>query len=110
MSESSPEDLAVAFRSFARRQREAVDDADPSTVSDLLSEVSGHISDAAALLGVSPDAESIAAELERRRPEEWEEQTLASVRQHATETGRVLGKIAERVEAASADDDQEDDY
>ena len=109
MSESSPEDLAVAFRSFARRRREAIGDADPSVVADLGSQFDQHLSGAAAALGVPADPEAIAAELERRRSEDWDDQTLTTVRQHATEAGRIVGEMAARRVGADGGGN-EDDY
>jgi hypothetical protein len=108
MSESSPEDLAVAFRSFARRRREAIGDADPSVVADLGAQFDQNLAGAAAALGVAAAPGAIADELERRRSEDWDDQTLATVRQHATEAGRIVGEMAARVGADGGGN--EDDY
>ena len=96
MSESSPADLAIAFRSFARRRAEALGDADPGVVADLSRSLDGHVADAAAVLGTNLDATSVAAELDRREPSEWDEATLQQVRRHALEAGAVLRQMQAR--------------
>ncbi|MBA3289027.1 MAG: hypothetical protein H0U21_13610, partial [Acidimicrobiia bacterium] len=51
MTGSTPDDLVTTFRSLARRQREAIGDADPNVVSGLVVELQGHVAAAAAALG-----------------------------------------------------------
>jgi len=63
MSKSTPDDLVVTFRSLARRQREAIGDADPGTVGGALGELQRHVEAAARLLGVRPDAAAVAEEI-----------------------------------------------
>lgn len=107
MTESSPADLAVAFRSFARRRREAVGDADPVAAADLVAdldvELDAHIVAAAVLLDTSPRADDVAEELEQRPAGDWEESTLAELRRHAFAAAAVLRKIEQRVEAELTD-------
>ncbi len=100
MTSSSPDDLAVAFRSFARRRREALGDADPSSVSDLSASLDQHVAGAAAALGTTADPAAVAAELDRRPPDQWDDSVLDEVRRHALEAGGVLREI----EARTADD------
>lgn len=97
MPSSSPSDLAIAFRSFARRRREAVGDADPASVRDLTVALDQHVSAAAGALGTSEDPAAIATELERRLPEQWEDSVLDVVRRHALEAGAVLRQIEARL-------------
>ncbi|CAN5497934.1 MAG: hypothetical protein H0X61_13335 [Acidimicrobiia bacterium] len=110
MAESSPADLAVAFRSFDRRRREALGDTDPSIASDLSSTLDEHIAAAGALLGTSADAASIGNELQTRHAEDWEENTLDELRSHAIAAGAVLRQIESRAashrsgDAGNADD------
>jgi hypothetical protein len=104
MSAATPEDLAVAFRSYPRRQREAIGDADPSIAADLVSELQRHIDAAAATLGSAADAESVAAAIRSRPPDAWDEATLDDLRRHALDAGAVLRRIAAAVEAATSDD------
>ena len=61
MSGSTPADLAVTFRSLARRQREAIGDADPARSSGLVGELQGHVAAAGAALGTAADAEAVAS-------------------------------------------------
>jgi hypothetical protein len=99
MSDSTPADLAVTFRSLARRQREAVGDADPRTLGALLAELQGHVTAAAAALGTTGDAAAVAAAIERRAPKEWDEATLATLRAEALAAGGVLRRVAAAAEA-----------
>lgn len=102
MSASSPADLAVTFRSLARRQREAAGDAPPGTVRGLVAELDGHVAAAAAALGTSGDGAAVADAIERRRTDDWDDATLATLRQEALSAGAVLRRIAT---AAETDDD-----
>ena len=104
MSSSSPEDLAIAFRSFDRRFREALGDNKAGAVSDLADTLREHVGAAAAALGTSADAASVAGELDRRPADQWDDATLDEVRRHALEAGGVLRKVDERF-ADSGDDD-----
>jgi hypothetical protein len=102
MSPTTPADLAVAFRSFSRRQREAIGDANPATLGGLLAELQGHIAAAAATMRTSPDAEALAQAIESRHPDDWDDATLATLRAEALAAGGVLRRLAA---AAGADDD-----
>ncbi len=111
MSESSPADLAIAFRSFDRRRREAIGDVDPSLVSDLASMLDEHLAAAAGLLGTPADPASIATELQDRNADEWEEHTLDELRSHALAAGAVLRQIESRAASErSGDTDADDSY
>ena len=99
MAQSTPADLAITFRSLARRQREAIGDADPGTVTDLVGDLAVHVAAAAQTRGTAPDADAVAAAISSRSAEDWDEATLDTLRQHALEAGRVLRSIAARVEA-----------
>jgi hypothetical protein len=100
MSGSTPADLAVTFRSLARRQREATGDADPRVLGGLVTELQGHITAAAAALGTSGDADTVATAIERRPAEDWDDATLATVREEALAAGGVLRRMAAAAEAA----------
>jgi hypothetical protein len=99
MTKTTPDDLAVTFRSLARRQREAIGDADPSTVSGLVAELRRHVDAAAAVLGAPADPESVAAAIERRPADTWDDATLDDLRRHALDAGSVLRRIAVAAEA-----------
>ena len=99
MSGSTPADLAVTFRSLERRQREAIGDAEPGAISGLLGELQGHVAAAAASLGTTADATSVAAAIDQRRADEWDDVTLATLRSEAIAAGAVLRRIAAAAEA-----------
>jgi len=104
MSKTTPDDLAVTFRSLARRQREALGDADPAAVGGALGELQQHVAAAAGLLGTAPDAHTVAAAIASRDPATWDEPTLDALRRHGLEAGAVLRRIA-AVSGAEDDDD-----
>ena len=99
MSGSTPADLAVTFRSLERRQREAIGDAEPGALSGLLGELQGHVAAAAAALGTTADPSSVAAAIDQRRPDEWDDATLATLRSEAIAAGAVLRRITAAAEA-----------
>ena len=101
MSESSPSDLAVAFRSFARRLSDAVADAegDPertAAAQAAAGPLESAISRAAAALGVpeTGDAAAVGASVANRitttAPDQWDESVLATLRACALEAGQAL--------------------
>ena len=102
MSDSTPADLAVAFRSLARRQREAMGDANPASFGGYVAELQSHVDTAAKTLGTSGDAAAVAAAIEARHPDDWDDATLALLRTQALEAGSVLRRLAA---AAGADSD-----
>jgi hypothetical protein len=103
MSASTPADLAVTFRSLARRQREAIGDADPGAVSGLVGALEGHVAAAAALLHTTPDAEAVARAIEDRPADEWDEATLDALRAEGLAAGGVLRSM----QAAVGEDDDD---
>lgn len=96
MSKSSPADLAVAFRSLARREREAVDAAEGAAIADLRAVLTQAIGRAAAAVSAPADPTAIAAALEQAPPDQWDAATLDTVRDAATAAGRALREIAAR--------------
>jgi hypothetical protein len=101
---TTPKDLAVAFRSLARRQREALGDADASAHAGLIAQLRGHVEAAAAAMHTSPDADSLARAIDDRPADMWDDETLATLRQQALEAGAVLRKLG----AATGSDYDED--
>jgi hypothetical protein len=104
MSPTTPSDLAVAFRSLARRQREALGDAEPSAYSGLVAELSSHVEAAAAVMHTSPDADAVARAIDDRPPDTWNDEMLAALRQHALEAGAVLRAMSAAAGTAHDDD------
>jgi hypothetical protein len=100
MSATTPADLAVTFRSLARRQREAVGDADPGALAGLVAELDGHVAAAAAALGTSGDAEAVARAIDARHADEWDDATLATLRDEGLAAGAVLRRLAAAAEDA----------
>ena len=94
MSPTTPKDLAVAFRSLARRQREALGDADPTAHAGLIGELRSHIDAAAATMHTSPDADSLARAIDDRPADMWDDETLATLRQQALEAGAALRALS----------------
>lgn len=90
MSSSSPADLAITFRSIPRRLREAYGDDQPTSGSDLATQLAA----AGRLLGTRADAEAIAAAIEAVKADEWDAQTLEQLRAVALDVGAELRAIA----------------
>jgi len=104
MDKSTPDDLAVTFRSLARRLREAIGDADPATVGGAIGQLHAHVETAAALLGVPADATAVANAIEARPPEAWNGDTLDELRQRALDVGGILRRISALTGADEPDD------
>jgi hypothetical protein len=98
MSASTPADLAVTFRSLARRQQEAIGDADPAALRGLVAELDGHVAAAGAALGVGGDAAAIASAIESRPADGWDEATLEALRTEALAAGGALRRLADAAE------------
>jgi hypothetical protein len=96
MSRTSPADLAVTFRTVPRRLREAYGDDQPASGSDLATQ----LGTAAQLLGTHADAEAIAAAIDARQLDEWDDTTLEQLRQVALDVGAQLRAIAAAHESA----------
>ena len=104
MSDSTPDDLAVAFRSLARRQREAIGDADPSAFGDLDGRAAAsrrrRRGDA---VGSAPDGDAVAAAIDvaaaTGTTPRWRR-----CGEHALDAGAVLRRLAAAA-AESSDDD-----
>lgn len=90
MSGSSPDDLAITFRSITRRWREAQGEAADAVVASPRSELASALQEAAALLGSDPSPESIADAIQRRPASEWSDDLLEQVRAIALRVGAVL--------------------
>lgn len=96
MIKSSPDDLAVAFRSLARREREALDEAEGAPTGDLVDRLHQTIAQAATLLGAAPEPGAVADAIDARPGDEWDEPTLDSLRTLATAAGTTLRELAAR--------------
>ncbi len=100
MTGSSPADLAVAFRSFARRASEARTAARgaPDRLANAereLATVDSIVASAAQRLGVAADGAAIADRIEATTAARWDDETLQAVRSAALEAGAALRRAAE---------------
>jgi hypothetical protein len=94
VSKTTPNDLAVAFRSLTRRRDEAVEAAEGAPVGGLLAELDGHLAAAAALVGSASTPEAVASAIAARPVRDWDGDTLEELRQRAVDAGAVLRRIA----------------
>ena len=103
MSDSSPADLAVAFRSMPRRLREALEPLEGNTgpVRGLLSELSALTDDAARLLDCPASMAEIADHIDSIPADEWSDSDLRDLRAHALDAGRLMRSITAAVEDAA---------
>ena len=101
MSGSSPEDLAVAFRSFPRRLEQALaaaggDPARAGAANALAPAVTSAFADAASALRVpGNDAAAIAHRIESTPADQWDEAVLERVRAAALAAGRAIRAVAD---------------
>jgi len=91
MSQSTPDDLAISFRSLPRRLREAsIGDVDPTDATHASKLVDEAVAAAALIVGCSPTVESLAAALQQRPLDEWTDAQLATVQGYATAAGTAI--------------------
>ncbi len=102
MSDSSPADLAVAFRSMPRRLREALEPLEGNTgpVRELLGQFMSLIDDTARLLDCPASMTEIADHIESVPADEWTGNDLDDLRASALDAGRLLRSIATTAEDA----------
>lgn len=104
MSESSPTDLVVSFRSLPRRLREAQADTPPEFTAAEHRSLQSTLAAAADVLRCAAEPLAIADAIEARPADSWTEADLDSVREAALAAGRHLRSIA----AASTTGDTDD--
>jgi hypothetical protein len=91
MAKSTPDDLAVAFRSLARRLRDAQhDDNAPSEVATAEAAVQGAVTAAATVLGAAPTPDDVAAAIQERHIEDWKDHELDALQTHANDAARAI--------------------
>jgi hypothetical protein len=103
MSDSSPADLAIAFRSMPRRLREALEPLEGNTgpVRELLGEFMALIDDAARLLDCPASMVEIADHIDSIPADEWTDRDLQELRANALDAGRLMRAIATAAEDAA---------
>jgi hypothetical protein len=94
MTSSSPDDLAIAFRSVNRRLREATGDTSPEVTAAAHPELRDQLEQAGRLLGTTGDPAAIADAISATKPDRWDDAVLDELRDIALETGRLLRHIA----------------
>jgi hypothetical protein len=94
MTSSSPDDLAIAFRSVNRRLREASGDTSPEVTAAAHAELRAQLEQAGRLLGTTGDPTAIADAITATKPDRWDNAVLDELRNIALETGRLLRHIA----------------
>ena len=105
MAATAPSDLAVAFRSFARRLADALRDAtgDTSAARSYVDALTAVMNDAAAHLHVSPGADlaatgqEIARRIDDTPADEWDAGSLDVLRAAALAAGSQLRQIEHAV-------------
>ena len=100
MSNSTPSDLAVAFRSLPRRLSQAPnDDTPPAAVAVATADVDGAISAAADVVGSTAGAAAVADAIDARDLRDWTDADLTAL-QSAADRGaaavRTLANLSER--------------
>jgi hypothetical protein len=100
---SSPIDLAVAFRSFARRAAEvrAAAAGAPERLAAVereLATVDSIVAGVAQGLGVASDGAAIAERIEATPPSGWDDDMLEGLRSAALAVGAALRRAAEAAE------------
>jgi len=94
MSNSSPADLAVAFRSLSRRLSQAPDETTPAdVVAGASTSVQSEVAAAAALLGASPTADAVAAAITARHANDWTDADLAALQDHAMRAAKAIRTV-----------------
>lgn len=91
MSDSSPADLAVAFRSLDRRLAEANHDgitaADVAAATDA---VRAAVAAAASVLGSASNTADVASAIHDRTPAQWTDADLSAIQSAANDAARAI--------------------
>jgi hypothetical protein len=106
MSESTPADLAVAFRSFERRLGEALapvggDRRHTPQIASLTEQIDAELARVAGELRTAASWTGVAAAIQRRHADDWTPATLAPLRDGALSIGRMLRELRDAAERAA---------
>jgi hypothetical protein len=93
MDSSSPQDLAVAFRSLPRRLRDARGELTDAEVAAPLGEIERHLAACARLLATTAEPTELAAAIEAVPAARWDEAVLDELRRRALELGALVRTI-----------------
>ena len=94
MSSASPEDLAIAFRSFQRRLLDAQGDAPVDATAGLHSQVRSLLDEAGRLMGTPGDPETIATAVAAMPADHWDPAVLDRLRTIALDLGGVIRQVS----------------
>jgi hypothetical protein len=89
----TPQDIAVSFRSFARRFREVVAEADPAAADQLSGSIDALVTDAARHLHCPADSTAVADAVEAIDNDGWTDERLASLHRIAMAIGAQLRDV-----------------
>jgi hypothetical protein len=99
MSQSTPADLAIAFRSLPRRLREAsIGNINAAAVAATTNTVDGAIRAAAGVMKCDSTIEVLALAIEQRRLVDWIDADLHQLRSHATTAGTAIRALHDQAE------------
>jgi hypothetical protein len=99
MSQSTPDDLAISFRSLPRRLREAsIGDVDPLDVAHASTVLDEAVAAAALIVACSPTVESLVVAIEQRPLNEWTDAQLAAVQGYATAAGTAIRVLHDKAD------------
>jgi hypothetical protein len=93
MSAASPDDLAIAFRSVARRLKEAQADAPHEVTASPTAELHALVEEAARLMSTGSDPAAIADAIAELPADQWNDDTLDRLQAIALDVGRLLRHI-----------------
>ncbi len=94
MSSTSPSDLAISFRSIPRRLREAQADTPSAATQQHTSAISNHLAAAGVLMRSTADPAAIADAIDAVAADDWNDDTLNSLRSIALDLGSALRAVA----------------
>ncbi len=94
MSSTSPNELAITFRSIPRRLREAQADTPAAATQPHTTAISSHLAAAGALMRTTADPVAIADAIDAVAVDDWSEHTLNSLRSIALDLGSALRAVA----------------
>lgn len=101
MTQSTPSDLAIAFRSLPRRLREAsAGDVDQVDIGTATATVEDAINAAASLMNCESTANDVASLIERRPLVEWTAAQLSQLQSYASASGAAIRELQDRNDKA----------
>jgi hypothetical protein len=101
VSSSTPADLAVAFRSLARRLRNAQNDqTPPQALSAAERDIAQALTGAATVVNSAATADAVATAIEGRRSSDWSSAELSALQGYADAGARAIRQVENLTERA----------